>query len=90
MKRDRINAMYCEYGLFYAYPATCEECSNLLHTHAADGSRTLKCLIYGDSNSEESDWDGSCLACGMFNRTLREAAKVAGQHALNDLAMPAM
>ena len=86
--RDRINAMYCEYGFFYAHPATCKECSNLLRTHAADGSRTLKCMIYGNTNSKESDWDELYLACGMFNRTLREAARVAGQYALDDLAMP--
>lgn len=88
MMKDKMNAMYSEYGFFCAYPATCKECSNLLHSHAADGSRVLKCLIYGNTNTKESDWKCEYPACGMFNRTKREAARIAGQYAMRDLAMP--
>lgn len=45
----------------------CGECSNLVYVLHRD-KRLRKCKVYGDTNSEASDWAKSWRACGMFNQ----------------------
>lgn len=45
---------------------TCGECSNLEEKLWDRVYR--KCMVYGDSNSEASDWAKKWEACGMFNK----------------------
>lgn len=44
----------------------CKDCFNLaIHQW---GTRYHKCLVYGVSNSEATDWKMKYPACGMFNK----------------------
>ena len=45
---------------------TCSGCENLIE-HRYD-KRYYKCAVYGETNSEASDWRKSYPACGMKNK----------------------
>ena len=45
----------------------CRECSNLVKI-CANNRPLSKCKVYGNTNSEASDWAQRWLACGMFNK----------------------
>lgn len=44
----------------------CKECKNLCFYEA--NRKYFKCSVYGNTNSEASDWKLSYEACGMFNK----------------------
>ena len=45
----------------------CEDCTNLIQGRC--NTRYLrKCVIYGATHSEATDWRKKYTACGMFNR----------------------
>jgi hypothetical protein len=63
----KIEAMYARYG---RAPGLCKECSHLirkLYQH-----RYVKCELYGNSNSEATDWAQKYQACGMKDKPLPE------------------
>ena len=45
----------------------CGECRNLV-VEEYHGRTYRKCKVYGQTNSEASDWAKRWLACGMFNK----------------------
>ncbi len=45
---------------------TCGECSNLIEGYYHD-KKLRKCLVYGATHSEASDWAKRYVACGKFN-----------------------
>ena len=64
MKRKH-DAMYAEYGKDYAH--TCKQCTNCVYYTRDRDKRYYKCLRYGDSASEATDWAIGKTACGMFD-----------------------
>lgn len=60
----KIDLMHREFGECEEH--TCGECSNLVE-HRYDKCYR-KCVIYGCTNSEASDWAKRWIACGMFNK----------------------
>lgn len=83
-------AMYAAYGKDHLHK--CKDCANCV-CNVWD-KRYYKCLRYGESNSEATDWAIGKVACGMFNvplpagerpmikrlrRDTKEAPKVNGQ-----------
>ena len=67
MKR-KIEAMHEIFG--YANNQ-CANCKHLI-TYNWRGRNYFKCEIYGDSNSEATDWRKSYIACGLFNKDTQE------------------
>lgn len=67
MKR-KITAMHEMYGY------SNNQCANCKHfkTYNWRGRNYFKCAIYGDSNSEATDWRKSYIACGLFNKDTNE------------------
>lgn len=62
----KISAMY-QWSGGADYCHTCYECRNCIKTRK--GSRQVyKCLIYGNTNSEATDWKASYIACKAFNQ----------------------
>lgn len=57
-----IEAMY---DLFGKVRARCKEC-NHLHRYTYHDRNYYKCEIYGESNSEATDWRCGWIACGAF------------------------
>lgn len=57
------DAMYAAYGKDHAH--TCNQCSNCVYN--TWDKRYYKCLRYGDSASEATDWAIGKTACGMFD-----------------------
>jgi len=45
----------------------CKDCDNLIKVEHGN-HRVYKCLVYGNTHSEASDWRISNTACGMINR----------------------
>ena len=45
----------------------CGECKNFA-CHTYHSKRYRKCKVYGETNSEASDWARRWTACGMFNQ----------------------
>ena len=60
------DAMYAEYGKDHTH--TCKQCSNCVYK--IRDKRYYKCLRYGDSASEATDWAIGKTACGMFDVSL--------------------
>lgn len=58
----KIELMHQQFGRCDGH--TCGECSNLT-THCY-GRTYQKCLVYGESSSEASDWTKRWPACGML------------------------
>lgn len=63
--KRKIDAMHAEYGLSSA--GRCAECCNFVHGRYHDRCYN-KCVAYGLSHSEATDWRAKYLACGLFNR----------------------
>lgn len=60
--KKKIEAMYLEYGKKYG--SLCKDCCNLASYRQ---SRVwYKCIAYGESSSEATDWKLSNIACGLF------------------------
>ena len=69
MKKRKIDAMHAEYGLSTA--GRCYECCNFVK--GKYHGRTLsKCIAYGLTHSEATDWAGKHLACGLFGKPFDE------------------
>lgn len=63
----KIDAMHHYYGLASG------RCENCPHFSEKRYSRTYhKCLVYGDSNSEATDWRRGYQACGLIDRPFPE------------------
>lgn len=66
----KIDAMHYYYG----YGAGL--CQNCPHFVKKDWDRTYhKCLVYGDSNSEATDWRKGYMACGLIDEPFPEKDK---------------
>ena len=64
MALRKIDLMHKHFGVCDGH--TCRECSNLVE-EPYHGRMYRKCKVYGQSNSEATDWAKRWLACGMFN-----------------------
>lgn len=62
----KINRMYKYFGKSGS-GKKCKDCTNLIRAERGN-HRVSKCLVYGDTFSEASDWKQSHKACGMINR----------------------
>ena len=65
----KLDAMYAYFGKEHVH--RCKDCQNLL-TGEYRGRRYSKCLRYGVSHSQATDWAQGWKACGAFNRPLNE------------------
>ena len=63
----KIDAMHSEYG--YG-GGTCKDCIPLQQKEQRSGRTYYKCVLYGCSASEATDWRVGYLACGMINKPL--------------------
>lgn len=63
MIKRKIEAMHENYGTIQCL--RCKDCINFIHYQA--NRVRFKCLAYGDSNSEATDWRAGHEACGLFN-----------------------
>ena len=67
MTLRKIDAMH------YYYGHGCGKCGNCPHFRAKVFDRTYhKCLVYGDSNSEATDWRKGYPACGLIDKPFPE------------------
>ena len=64
---QKINRMYKYFGKSES-GKKCKDCSNLIRVERGN-HRVSKCLVYGDTFSEASDWKRSHKACGMINQS---------------------
>lgn len=64
MKR-KIELMHYQFGIEPGQ--ICRDCSNLNKYRYRDYNY-YKCAVYGETNSEASDWRLKYQACGMFNK----------------------
>ena len=62
---QKISRMYKYFGKSGS-GLKCKDCSNLIRVERGN-HRVSKCLVYGDTFSEASDWKISHMACGMIN-----------------------
>lgn len=61
----KITAMHKEYGRNAAHQ--CKECCNFLRGRYHDRFYS-KCIAYGLTHSEASDWTGRWTACGLYGK----------------------
>lgn len=62
----KIDAMHAYYGTTGGM--RCENCEHLVRN--VYNRSYYKCLAYGDSRSEATDWAKSWRACGLWNEPL--------------------
>lgn len=70
MANRKITAMHREYGKDCAHK--CADCPNLFVYIANKTKTCYKCMAYGVSSSEASDWAKSWTACGMYGHPARK------------------
>lgn len=64
----KIDEMHLRFGIYLNMPPNkCKDCSNFRRYHYR-GKTYSKCVVYGESNSQATDWNGRNVACGMFNK----------------------
>lgn len=63
MALRKLDLMHCFFGVSDGH--TCRECSNFTR------GKFHKCMIYGVTSSEATDWAGRWQACGAFNQTVK-------------------
>lgn len=68
MADRKITAMHREYGKDIAH--RCADCPNLFVYIANKTKTCYKCMAYGVSSSEASDWAKSWTACGLYGKPL--------------------
>ena len=68
MSLRKIDAMHHYYG--YG-SGICKECPHLADKGWA-GKHFFKCLVYGDSNAESTDWRAGYTACGLIDKPFPE------------------
>ena len=59
---QKAKRMYKQFGMI-TDGRRCKDCDNLIKVGAY-----YKCLIYGNTHSEASDWKISNTACGMIDK----------------------
>lgn len=64
MSLRKIEAMHTMFGVLP--DKRCEDCANLIQGDYHD-RHYRKCLIYGATHSEATDWRKKYVACGMYN-----------------------
>ena len=62
---QKISRMYKYFGKSGS-GKKCKDCSNLIKVERGN-HRVSKCIVYGNTYSEASDWKRSHYACGMIN-----------------------
>ena len=67
----KINAMYAVYGVG---SGRCGDCPHLLEGFYHD-RKYFKCLAYGLSHSEATDWRKKWLACGLIGKPLPDGER---------------
>lgn len=68
--KKKIDLMLKEFGRSDGH--SCSECSNLRLVSC--GARSVyKCLVYGNTGSQATDWAKRYPACGMFNKKWNKA-----------------
>lgn len=61
----KINAMHAHHGV--CSEQQCKNCCNYITYRYRD--RTMrKCVAYGDTRSQSTDWTGKYMACGLFGK----------------------
>lgn len=70
----KIELMYFFFGIDKER-RQCKEC-NHFHRYMYHDKYYRKCEIYGETNSEASDWAGKYTACGKFNKKYNGEWKV--------------
>ena len=71
----KIEKMYHLFGKCEGHK--CKECNRLKKYETYNYKKYYKCLNYGNSNSEATDWKINNMACGMFNKeTEKEVIKI--------------
>lgn len=73
MNVRKINAMHSKYGMKSG--CFCRDCDNLIAGYYHD-KKYKKCLWYGASHSEATDWAFSYTACGKFNIPFDESRHI--------------
>ena len=66
MKLRKIALMHHIFGKVSGFHI-CKECSNFISFRYCD-KIYKKCLVYGNTSSQASDWANKYEACGMFNK----------------------
>lgn len=61
----KIDEMHRRFGVLE--DKRCEDCSNLVKI-TYSGLNLRKCMVYGATHSEASDWRKKYVACGMFDK----------------------
>lgn len=61
----KIEAMHRQFGVLP--DKRCEDCSNLIKGRYR-GMFLRKCIVYGATHSEASDWRKKYIACGMYDK----------------------
>ena len=64
----KIDAMYKYYGI--AEKGMCGDCPHFLEKEY--GRKYFKCRVYGNSNSEATDWRKGYSACGLIDKPFPE------------------
>lgn len=62
--KKKIELMHELFGKIESH--RCKECIHMPHRNEKNCYQ--KCEVYGNTNSESSDWAKSYIACGMFNK----------------------
>ena len=65
MLKLKIDKMHSLFGEIKDHK--CKECCHY-KTETYHGKSYRKCVCYGQSNSEATDWKASYTACGLFNQ----------------------
>lgn len=68
----KIELMYSFFGILKE-KRQCKECSHF-HRYMYRDKYYRKCDIYGETNSEASDWAAKYRACGAFNQEYKGEA----------------
>ena len=67
MSIRKIDAMHHYYGFGVGF---CRDCP---HFRSKEYNRKYhKCMVYGDSNSEATDWRKGYIACGLIDKPFPE------------------
>lgn len=66
----KIDAMHQIFGRYSGQePRQCRDCNNFIRKKYTRVYR--KCLIYGNTSSEATDWNASYEACEFFNKSYK-------------------
>ena len=73
MNARKIEAMHAMYGKRYG--CICRDCCNMVQEDY-HGRRYYKCIAYGDSRGESTDWVLRYHACGLWGVPFKQIGKV--------------